>query len=361
MKNFFYFVILLISGTLLLSCSNTLNDKEQPLESFLNQGESALTIDLITPAIKKAQERVAITLDSFIVVSATIKLIDPDCRTYSFNWSLGDSTNFTYKANKSGYYTLVIKQLDELNHSLSLTNKFYMKRDHKYKIGIRLGGNIYMTQLPVSESMILYLPLSNNTLDHSGYYNNGMAANAGYSRNRFNDEGASYWCNRQLSNSIIISNLCTNTSQISLTHSFCAWINTTNNYSTATGCLFSSVNTTNGWYIAIQSNKLLVAGNNGGGWNYSTGTKTLNDGKWHFIVVLFDSGNNYYAYIDNVLDKSGALHYSIPVYASTSLVSMQMSAPSNYYSGALDDVRLYNRKLTLKDLDGLFHERSWDY
>lgn len=97
---------------------------------------------------------------------------------------------------------------------------------------------------------------------------------------------------------------------------------------------------------------------------YQIGTTTITDNKWHHIVVIWEKPN-VRIYIDTILEP----------YSSSDLFNSTISnSPENLtfgnpdytycstltfdYNEKLDDIRIYNRALTKKEVDTLFNESN---
>jgi len=137
--------------------------------------------------------------------------------------------------------------------------------------------------------------------------------------------------------------------------SISAWVKTT---STGTAKFifqsFSSNTNVAGFYFRKSAaNKLyFVSGKNTGtvlgtDWQQITGSTSINDGEWHFVVATWD-GSYFYLYLDGVSDATPIAWAFAPGYAATNYISIASSnlggAPGSYWNGALDDVALWNGK-----------------
>jgi len=91
--------------------------------------------------------------------------------------------------------------------------------------------------------------------------------------------------------------------------------------------------------------------------NFISYTGNLRDGSWHHIVLNFDRDGNVTPYIDNVAYTGFSISLS-----SGSVSNLQDFAigifddwVSTKYTGYLDDIRLYNRLLTLDEIKLLYN------
>jgi hypothetical protein len=91
----------------------------------------------------------------------------------------------------------------------------------------------------------------------------------------------------------------------------------------------------------------------------------LNDGQWHHVVSCFDPGNGQHRiYIDNQLIDSFTLPLgtisnggiNVPFSIGRRYQVANQGGPLHYFSGFMDDVRIYDRILSAADVDSLFSE-----
>ena len=86
---------------------------------------------------------------------------------------------------------------------------------------------------------------------------------------------------------------------------------------------------------------------------------SINDGKWHYCVAVITTNTTDYTleninlYIDGVLSNSG-LSGNVPYTAGTFNVEIGRRAIGNYFSGLIDDVRIYNYARSAAQI-------AWDY
>ncbi len=85
------------------------------------------------------------------------------------------------------------------------------------------------------------------------------------------------------------------------------------------------------------------------------GTSDLNDGQWHHVAATYD-GSAQKIYVDGVMQNStgGGLN----ILQGTSPVSIGARGSSNPFSGALDEVSLYNRALSAAEIQAIYNAGS---
>lgn len=114
-----------------------------------------------------------------------------------------------------------------------------------------------------------------------------------------------------------------------------------------------------GYYIAVTQGKAILAGRDGSG-NFMSGmgTTTISDGQWHHIVGIINV-NTWQLWVDCELESSITTSTVNPDLTSSNPLSIGRyyygTSQNNpmYFSGSIDEVRLYNRALTTAELDSL--------
>ena len=90
----------------------------------------------------------------------------------------------------------------------------------------------------------------------------------------------------------------------------------------------------------------------GGFWNGATGI-AVNDNLWHHIVGTFD-GTNVKIYIDNVLIETVLYPGSIDLPGANSYIRFGMQKFNFNYQGLIDEIYLFNRELTITEIDAMY-------
>jgi hypothetical protein len=125
----------------------------------------------------------------------------------------------------------------------------------------------------------------------------------------------------------------------------------------------------------------------GGGWNVSTfngdievGVKDLSgndtayfdttatnfaDGNWHHVVAVIttntttNAGNTFIVYVDGVSQAGTRTAESSYVYAAPTspmnFIGARNLTVARYFSGAIDEVRIYNRALSASEVQYLYN------
>lgn len=125
-----------------------------------------------------------------------------------------------------------------------------------------------------------------------------------------------------------------------------------------------------GWGVGVSNdtaNKFgVVVKNTGASSNciLRSSSTSVNDGRWHSFAAIITtnsvtSGNNTCSiYIDGALDQGSATISGTSDGSSSSNLSIGSRAAGNFFSGSLDDLRVYNRRLTQEEIWTL-HVDPW--
>jgi hypothetical protein len=110
------------------------------------------------------------------------------------------------------------------------------------------------------------------------------------------------------------------------------------------------------WEIRQDNDGLVVSDLGGdGSTNIGTVTPLTTVGTWYHFAATFDSTNNSYAiYVNGQLESSGTNPSTLSKQAAGVLSFGTRTGTTNYWSGALRDVRVYNRKLCPTEIEQLY-------
>ena len=75
---------------------------------------------------------------------------------------------------------------------------------------------------------------------------------------------------------------------------------------------------------------------------------TYNDGRWHFVVLVYRGPNNGAVYVDGV-DDTGVSEPGAPTFGSGSLYIGSRAGPVGF-KGSLDEIAIYNRALSASEI-----------
>ena len=218
-----------------------------------------------------------------------------------------------------------------------------------------------------TQGLVAYYPFNGNANDESGNGNNGITTGTTLSTDRFGNSNKAYSFNGS-NNYITVNNSLLSNTFSSFTIS--CWIQTT--MASGPGQIIADRFTTGYPYkysMMNQSNGTVTAGSHDGGSNTNNVISTpvnIGNGQWrHIIVVLDASLLKYGIYIDGTFNIE-ITNINTGAWSSLSNpTSIGVSrGPSgydfaNWFSGKLDDIRVYNRALSASEISQLYHESGW--
>ena len=93
---------------------------------------------------------------------------------------------------------------------------------------------------------------------------------------------------------------------------------------------------------------------------YVTSTAAYNDGKWHLATIVIVSNSTMSLYIDGAYITSTAIgtpfdSYSPSFWRVGSYKNAATNGSDGYFSGSIDDVRIYNRALSASEVQQLYN------
>jgi hypothetical protein len=197
---------------------------------------------------------------------------------------------------------------------------------------------------PNAATLIGHWTFDGNTQDSSTKANHGtsgvtpavfVAGKVG--SNAINLRGADYVAIDGVVNDITSTNI-----------TLSAWVKTTQS---GEGNVFAANDATSGYALlfGIQSGNPYV--NDDGDKQFPP---AVNDDQWHLLTYV-RSGNTGYLYVDGILQGtySSSFTWTSPVVTRWSIGQEWDATPSDFYTGAVDDARIYNTALSEAEVGGL--------
>jgi len=196
-----------------------------------------------------------------------------------------------------------------------------------------------------TEGLVAYYPFNSNVSDESGNEYHGTNNGATLTYDRFGRESSAYFFDGQ--SNIVINNT-ENLNFSSGSFTLATWLNF-NSFMQDVCPLAKHIWAVGGWALNIFEDKLTF---------YLdfiprlTSDDIYSDGNWHFLVGVFD-GTTQYLYIDGILIKTqtGALGYS-----NSTPITIGSTTGGGFFTGSLDDIRIYNRALSEQEVTSLLTE-----
>ncbi|MBI4661234.1 MAG: right-handed parallel beta-helix repeat-containing protein [Verrucomicrobia bacterium] len=208
---------------------------------------------------------------------------------------------------------------------------------------------VTMTGNGVTElgGLIAYLPFNGNANDESGSGHNGIVNGATLTTDRFGQPNRAYQFDGKTQFIELADSKSLNFSTGGFTLS--AWIAYTE--SGWAGHIiskhFSYAGAENGYFLALGSNAVAFFMNS---LMWLGTTETYNDGRWHQTTAVYD-GATMFLYVDGVLKDSQAR--GSPK-ANDMSITIGKATDAGYFTGKIDDVRIYSRPLSGAEVSTLY-------
>lgn len=222
-------------------------------------------------------------------------------------------------------------------------------------VAIPLQGQTFLTN-----GLVAYYPFNGNARDIVGG-DNGTVVNASIASDRFNVPNTAYDFNRNMSPAITMTG--SNLLRGAVNASFAWWFRQSSNIvssSLVAPMFYIGTGNSSQPYINVTFwiTSLEILGNNGGYKSYDNPSQPFTDGNWHHFACCITS-NAVLAYVDG---KSLSTWVEMPPPGTIWQVpqgNISLGyAPSDYYDGWLDDVRIYNRELSSDEVAQIYQYES---
>jgi len=145
------------------------------------------------------------------------------------------------------------------------------------------------------------------------------------------------------------------------TLTYCSWIKTSGLTNSEMGIMGVGDSGNHGWNSALFNKHFYFWYSQAGpASNSSPSNATISDGQWFFLCGVASSATTISLYINGILDHSFSSGISTPftITAVNSQFVIGNEGQRNvarYFSGSIDDVRVYNRALTAKEVMDLYN------
>jgi hypothetical protein len=121
-----------------------------------------------------------------------------------------------------------------------------------------------------------------------------------------------------------------------------------------------SWNCTTGYMMRLEGERVHLENSGDGSCRvYLNGSATVTDGAWHFVAGVVHRHLGALIYVDDSLDATqmidtSALDLSNDRDPTIGVSDGRGSAPEEFWNGVLDDVRVYDRALSEKEIRALY-------
>jgi hypothetical protein len=102
------------------------------------------------------------------------------------------------------------------------------------------------------------------------------------------------------------------------------------------------------YFLSLYDSNRLMCGGAGYEVLWSSVTPQNPDNNWHHAVLVYEN-KNWYLYLDNILDKSNTTQNNIITQSTNNLLI------GKGFQGILDDIRFYNRRLSVGEINELYN------
>ena len=222
----------------------------------------------------------------------------------------------------------------------------------------------------LNDGLVAYYPFNGNADDESGNGNNGTVNGATLTTDRFGNENCAY--NFDGVNDYIQTNSVLFDGELS----FSGWIKTNQSGGFTTGgngVIFSTAYYHGGYGKGIA----LAHGNNSlsfskfpetSGWSLTyigCESDSINNNKWKHVICLWDgtvNNNTVKMYLNGNIVKDTTAISTILEHDFNFRIGHSNDGYIQYYhKGDIDDIRIYNRVLSITEIDLLYHEGGWGF
>lgn len=354
-------IAVLTLGGLFIGCSKT------NLPTTVTEASQGLAFNMDLSSIKDAK---------FSVTRVTA-YITKGSFTDSMNLTIsGENAYGTFMGLFVGSYTIVVKAFDGDQLLAAGEGKGVVKpaQTTSVYVSMRYVGNleIWIGYIPWEGIAAEYM-FNGNAIDESGNGFNGTLYGPTLCADRFGKTDKAYNFNG-LDNYISLAP----TSDMGLTDSsltISAWFNVSNfdqpfhgdqaiigndSYNNSYECLFAIIRTDTS-YGGTAIRKPCFGFYNADMY----GVSTIESQTWYHIVVSYDKTTKQQSiFVNGQLDSTVT---SVENYIGTSDLVIGRAfggvnvLGSTYFTGSIDDVRIYRRVLTSEEIQALYHENGWDW
>ncbi len=224
-----------------------------------------------------------------------------------------------------------------------------------------IGLSDSYSQIPTN-GLIAWYPFNGNANDSSGHNNNGVITGAIPTADRFGHQGKALLFNGNNQYVSVANNVWSDSLTLS------AWINandfgSTNPQTAGRVIIFKAPNTGYNCDYSLsvgydQNSQARVSFNFGQGstqYTSITGNIVLQTNQWYLVTATRANGISK-IYINGVMDVSTT--YSYTPYNQNFNLLLGMSVNANQsFSGALDELRIYNRALSVQEILNIYNEQ----
>ena len=215
-----------------------------------------------------------------------------------------------------------------------------------------------------ADGLVAFYPFNGNANDESGNGHHGTVNGATLTSDRNDVQNSSYSFDG-LDDYIYINS---NNNQLDFFGNCCltisAWINldnTDNQYGILTNSASNNIHQQYALKVDSNSKLYFLAGDGlfeSNGFNYSS--SDINNGQWTHTLVSYD-GNKLKLYLNGNLDYENQIIDNFPESpSSVAFIGNSWGSNNDFFPGQIDDVGIWNRALTEKEIQNLYNSSTGD-
>lgn len=205
----------------------------------------------------------------------------------------------------------------------------------------------------LSNGLVAYYPFNGNANDASGHGNNGTVYGATLTKDRFGKQNSAYKFDGTYDYILVPDRA----SLRLKTFTIVAWVNPDYFFG---GNRIVEKGNSNSYWLDINPNNNTVIGFYDGAYYDLISKNTIALNKWSFIVGTYD-GALLKIYINGTLNNSRSISSQLYQSAQPLVIGWKYNGiTADHYSGLMDDIRIYNRALSAKEIQ-LLADRPSDH
>lgn len=219
-----------------------------------------------------------------------------------------------------------------------------------------------LTEAFPNAGLVLYLPLNGNAVDASGRGHNGHAVATGNTADRFGQlDGALLFDGR--ASTITIANAADLNFTTGSDYSVVAWVRFSGLQAQRPGVVAkgNGGSAGRGYELRITGGKAEAEIATSLGSAGARADRLINDNRWHMIGLATEKSRGllHFCLDGDLVDVVPSTVLGGDIASAASLVIGRSAATGAYFDGAIDDVRVFGRRLTKEDFRLLYRERGY--
>jgi hypothetical protein len=260
------------------------------------------------------------------------------------NGTFATAMNYSAGSDSYGAYSVTVADLDgDGDNDLAVANA----TSDDVSVLLNTGSAQSVVGL------VAYYPFNGNANDESGNGNDGIVAGPVSTADRFEDAASAY------SFDGVDDNIYTPVRPVSGELTISMWMKSNSSVAFSglvlshdgikkTGLLLNNPATQMRFTVQTTAGQNAVVADD----------QDHLDNAWHHVVSSYD-GTEVVLWVDNIAKGTVALSGDVDL-GDNFKIGTDDAFADRYYSGILDDIRIYNQALSTAEIEALYHEGGWD-